>query len=172
MDQVQTIEQAKTNIEKDFKDAVSKLQTVTEVMSKVMGSVNPDNIPEILKLFKALHEGSTLVDAIKKVVDSVYDYYATEVIPAAFERNEVDSVHMFGRNFILSGQFFASIKAENKEAAFKWLKDNGLSNLIMPNVNSRQLTSALSSKLEDEGITAPSDIISQHRKKLIVVRKS
>lgn len=155
-----------------FKDALVDLANAVENTSKFFGNLDPNDLPNTLRAFKQLHENSTMLDSIKKVVDALYDQYAQDVIPTAFEANGIDSMKLQGRNFILTGRLFCSIPEDKKEEGFKWLSEHGLSALIKPNVNAKQLTSAIAAMLEDEAILPPESAISQHTQKLIVVRKA
>lgn len=157
---------------KSFKSTLDDLQTAVENTVKFFGQLNEDDLPNLLRAFKLLHDNSKYLDTIKKVVDGLYDQYAEEVLPRVFEKHEVDSLKMHGRNFVFTARMFCSINNENKEEAFNWLTDHGLSSLIQPTVNAKQLTSSLVELLENEAISPPDTLIKSHKQKTIVVRKA
>lgn len=63
---------------------------------------------------------------------------------------EVEKFTRAGRTFRPEIKTYASIKAECKEAAFQWLRENGYGDLIKEQVNTQSLTS-LYKELDDNG---------------------
>ena len=157
---------------KSLKMALSDLQESVENTVKFFGGIDQNDLPTLLKAFKLLHDNSTILDAIKKVVDGLYDQYCYEVLPRVFEDNEMDSIKMHGKNFILTGRLQCSVPLEAKEEAFAWLRGHGMDYLIQPQVNAKQLTSAISSYFEEKAELPPEDIIRAHKQKLVAVRKA
>ena len=63
---------------------------------------------------------------------------------------EVEKFTRAGRTFRPEIKTYASIKAECKEAAFRWLRENGYGDLVKEQVNPQSLTS-LYKELDDSG---------------------
>lgn len=157
---------------KSLKSCMDDLQAAVENTIKVFSKLDEKDIPALFKAFKLLHENSGMLDDIKKVVDALYDRYCYEILPRVLEEAELDSIKMHGRNFILTGRMHCSIPIECREQAFEWLNDHGMDYLIRPQVNSKQLTTAISSYFEENAKLPPEDIIKAHKQKLVVVRKA
>lgn len=65
-------------------------------------------------------------------------------------------------SFWTKTDLFASIPADNKEAAFDWLRENGMEELIKETVNGNSLKSAIKGHLEEGGETPDPSIIKIH----------
>jgi len=92
-----------------------------------------------------------------------------------FELMMVEEVEKFtraGRTFRPEIKTYASIKAECKEAAFQWLRENGFGDLIKEQVSAQALTS-LYKELDENG-ELPEEFTSMlnvYHKQKIAIRK-
>lgn len=157
--------------DKSLGDAVKAVAKAVENTVKYFGQIDVKDLPLLLKAFKQLREQLELLEASYKVLDGQYDLLAKDTIPKAFEENEIDSMSLYGRNFILNRTTRYSIPNELRDEGFKWLKENNLGELIKEQVNAKSLTSALNSKIEDEGISPPDTAIKKFSEQYISVRK-
>ena len=92
-----------------------------------------------------------------------------------FELMMVEELEKFtrgGRTFRPEIKTYASIRADCKEAAFQWLKENGYGDLVKEQVNTQSLTS-LYKELEENG-ELPEEFISMlnvYQKQKVAIRK-
>lgn len=122
----------------------------------------------IARAFVALHRLETRVDDIlkplfgeKKDAPGLLYKYKTEVVPSIFEQAGVPNVPLEeGFRVGISSRFLASIKPDQKAAAYDWLREHGLGDLITYTVNSQTLSSALRKELEEKNIEAPEELFS------------
>lgn len=77
-----------------------------------------------------------------------------------------------GRTFRPEVKTYASIKAECKEEAFAWLKENGFGDLVKEQVNAQSLTS-LYKELDDNGELPEefAQLLNVYQKQKIAVRR-
>lgn len=94
------------------------------------------------KLFDVARQGSDAVTEGADKIKGISDELKTKHIPEAFEREETSSLTLEdGTRITVSQKVVASIPAAQKEAAFKWLTENGHGSLIQPTVNASTLAS-------------------------------
>ncbi len=122
----------------------------------------------LARAFVALHRLMEVRDDIMKPLDELYKTYKTERIPAAFEQAGVPNQSLDeGFRVGLSHKYYASIKSGGKDdpkltqtlrdGAYKWLRANGLGDIISTTVNSQTLSAAGKELLEDKNIELPDE---------------
>ena len=83
---------------------------------------------------------------------------ARQEIPNAMDEAGIQNINFEGIGRIsLRGDVFASISADNKEAAYEWLEATGRGSLIKPTVNSSTLKAAIKAWILD-GEQIPEDL--------------
>ena len=83
---------------------------------------------------------------------------ARQEIPNAMDEAGIQNINFEGIGRIsLRGDVFASIAADNKEAAYEWLEATGRGSLIKPTVNSSTLKAAIKAWIL-EGEQIPEDL--------------
>lgn len=94
-----------------------------------------------------------------KPIGALFRKYAEQELPALFEQDGVENVPLAeGFRVGISHPFRASIKKDQKDKAYAWLRANGLGDLIASTVNASSLAAALKVKMEDENKEAPEEI--------------
>ena len=154
----------------DYKQTLLQANKGLEQIVDQISKLDKNDLPSHLKFFKLMYEYCEIVDSIKKVLDGIYDNFSYEVLPELFKDLEIDSISLHGRNFILSGQMYCSIKKDNEEEAFNWLRQNGYASLVKENVNAKQLTSCMNEYFE-EFAKEPPECISRFKREYISIRK-
>ena len=157
---------------KTFKQAIKGVGEAIDVAMRYFASIEPDDVPKLLRAFKALKEHKEELDSWIEVLNKFYNQLSYETIPAAFERVGVDSIKLSGRNFVVGVRFNASIPQDKQNEGFKWLEEHGLGALIRPTVNSKSLSSALSSYIEANAEEPPKEAFSIYKQKYTSVRKA
>ncbi len=122
----------------------------------------------LARAFVAFHRMMEARNEIMKPLDELYKTYKTERIPAAFEQAGVPNQSLDeGFRVGLSHKYYASIKSGGKDdpkltqtlrdGAYKWLRANGLGDLISSTVNAQTLSAAGKELLEDKNIELPDE---------------
>ena len=93
-------------------------------------------------------------------IKTIHHIQATTVLPKLFEAAEVPSIPLNeGFKVEVKPKFFCSIPVAKKCAAHAWLKENGLSDIIQPEVNAKTLNSALQEHIQATGEEPPQELI-------------
>lgn len=158
--------------EKPIEDILHDLQKAIEVGLKYSASIDDMDIKNLLKWFKSLKDNRELFSSLSKVIDAEYERLSKTVIPNMLHELEMDSMKAHGKNFILSSRSHWAINNEKRTEAIDWLKQNGFSQIVREDANSRTLSASLNELLEQEGKTPPSDLIKQHTEEYTQVRKA
>lgn len=156
----------------DVIDDLEKTITDTVLCANDISTNNANDVPTLLRFFKKLKENNDKLEALFKISNETERKLSYEIIPTAFENAGMDSIKLAGRNFILGVRLDASIKLDDREKGYKWLKENGLGALIQPNVNSKTLSSAIKNFIEEKGILPPEESgIKLNKQRYIQMRK-
>jgi hypothetical protein len=109
-------------------------------------------------VYTALRQIRDAMSEATKLLDEQYQNLGQEIIPAAFEREKISSfTTLEGYRVTISVALKTSIKADQKEAAHQWLRDNGLEARITQTVNSGTLNAAGKTFI-DEGRDLPEEL--------------
>lgn len=101
--------------------------------------------------------------AFDKQMSGVHHAQAMKVLPQLFEDEGVPEMPLNeGFKVEVKHKFFCSIKKMNKCAAHEWLRENGLGDIIQPEVNAKTLSSALQECITESGIEPPQELISTY----------
>ncbi|QRE00555.1 hypothetical protein [Burkholderia phage BCSR129] len=122
-------------------------QIVEEVKDRRMVPEGEDREPTGMEKIKGLtlrmHEISlihSIIEPLVKDLDSLYDQLRKKEIPDLMQAEDVRTVTFDGIGRVqLAGDCYASIPADQKEAAFAWLREHNYGDLIQEQVNSSTL---------------------------------
>ena len=151
------------------------LQLLAEAIDKATDTINSldkADIHLVLKAYKQLGDYKERFEQLDKIVSGLHKKMSNETVPEALEAQGLDSVKSGGYNFIIAARLSASIPEEKREEGFKWLADHGMDYLIRPAVNSRSLSTALKSYMEEKGETPPEDAVTVFNQKYTQVRRA
>lgn len=156
-----------------IKDALAVLGEAAANMGMVVTTLDRNDLPTLLRAYKEVHESRQELEAISKIINTAYSALGEEIIPNAFEENEIDAIKLVGRNFYLTTRLNASIPADKRTAGHAWLRDVAkLPELIIERVDSKSLSSAIEAYFEEHAKLPPEEAISVHMKKRIGIRKA
>tara|TARA_Y100000310_G_scaffold324866_1_gene387314 strand:+ start:6373 stop:6903 length:531 start_codon:yes stop_codon:yes gene_type:complete len=118
--------------------------------------VTPAEAAKFLFEVKEFHKK---LDAITKRFYHVMNRTDKTHLPKRMEEYDVDKIRIpsLARSFSVLEKTSASFV--DKEAGFKWLRDNGHGDMIQETVNAGTLAAFCRSLLSEEGIEPPSEII-------------
>lgn len=157
-----------------LKTTLAELDKAVQAASSfVTTSLDRNDIPTMLKAFKEIDEAKKYLAEIEKVLNATHKIMSEQMIPEAFENNGFDSVKAAGRNFIVSTRINASIPEDKRAAGYDWLRNvANVPELIVPTVNSKQLSSFVSSYFEEHATLPPPEAITVHQVKYTSMRKA
>lgn len=112
----------------------------------------------LVEEFSRLKSEKDLLEEQLTVINKRIEILSRQDIPNAMDEAGIQNVNYEGIGRIsLRGDVFASISADNKEAAYEWLEATGRGSLINPTVNSSTLKAAIKAWILD-GEQIPEDL--------------
>ena len=120
------------------------------------------NSTETARAFVALRGIRDEIEELYKSINKTYDQWKSERLPNAFEAEGVPTVNLEeGYRVTVSEKVFASIRGGKKEAAYQWLRENGLASIVTETVNSSTL-SAVAKTMAEENRELDADYFHVH----------
>ena len=141
----------------DLADSIEKLADVFE--QEIRDAIDDLNYPRVFTIFAQMGEANKRLEAARQKFGKVYEIMNKADVPNLFEAlgTDIFRVPEIGRSFYPNTMYSATIL--DKEAAFDWLRANGGGELIQPTVNAGTLKSFVRTKLDEEGVEPPDDVI-------------
>ncbi|HLO98678.1 MAG TPA: hypothetical protein VK171_08795 [Fimbriimonas sp.] len=106
----------------------------------------------LVDLVTAMHGIQTDKNVLEeklKTLNKEFDFLRITKIPAKMEDDGVDRISVSGVGRVsLTADLHVSVKADQKEAFYQWLDDNGRGDLVQPTVNSSTLKAAVKNMLK------------------------
>lgn len=142
-----------------------------DISRKLDDMLNGDGIAivpvaDVAKLFFALKMKHEELDTARKRISKTLDYLDKHVIPSSLEHEGTDMIRVpeIKRSFGIRNMTTASMI--DREAAFKWLRENGHGDMVQETVNAGTLASFARNLMLEEGIDLPNDIfkVNSYRK--------
>ena len=156
-----------------MKEALIALEKSTIDMASIVAALDPNDIPNLVRAFRALAECRQLHEAIGKIIDENYRKLSEDVIPEAFDNAGIDSVKVNGRNFYITTRINASSPQAKQDAGFAWLRNTAkCPELIAERVNAKQLSSLVTRYFEEHGAMPPEEAVTIHMQRLTSMRKT
>lgn len=111
---------------------------------------------DLAHIFMSLKLAHDRWEQTLKVMGEAVEHLKTKLVPEAMERENVTSFNCSeGYRVTVSTALRCSLKPDQKEAAFTWLRKNKLGDLIIETVNAGTLSAAARKMIEDEGKDLP-----------------
>lgn len=134
------------------------LQEINAEMSVEMGDLKSKGLNAVLTGWYLSREEYEALDEMRKGIGQIFETLSRGVIPemmraADTKTTTIDSIR---RRFTISKRFSCSIL--DKEAGYKWLRDEGNGAIITETVNSSTLSAFAKKRIEDEGLEMPETI--------------
>jgi hypothetical protein len=114
-------------------------------------------LQDVLRYWHLLSDAYEALDKERKRVYAAVENLSRGTIPEMMQEQGVRSMTLddLGYRFTVSQRFSCSMP--DKDAGMKWLRENGLGDLIQETVNSGTLSSAMKRLIENEGREPPAD---------------
>jgi hypothetical protein len=125
----------------------------------------PQEYPEyegqtIVELAEALKKAQEELDFLRKAATALQarvDCLRLVVLPKVMEETGVTSCTISGIGRIsVTHDLYAAIRADHREEAFTWLRENGYESLIVPTVNAQTLRAWAKEQIRSGGTIPPS----------------
>jgi hypothetical protein len=109
------------------------------------------------RAFVNLRDLKDRIDAAQKKVSGLYEEWKTVKVPEKFEQNGIPNINLDeGFRVGVSHRVFASVNKDKKDAAYAWLRENDLGDLITETVNTSTLSAVAKSMAEENKELEPS----------------
>lgn len=158
-------------------DTKALLTQVTNGLVRVAGLVRQDTVDALkrghidaIKHYYDVRNATEAIKSAREAIAEIEDQLSKQQIPDIMRAAGVKSVKVEGiGNVIISHRYSASML--DKDAGFKWLRDNGHDGLITETVNSSSLSAFAKSLLEDDGVEMPPEIFKVGTQAYTSIRK-
>lgn len=107
------------------------------------------SINEAVSVYKEIRDLHDELTASLGAIKSALDVARTETLPAIFKDNGVTSISINGYRYTVSYSTRANVIAGKKEAAFQWLRENKLGEIIIETVNASTLSAQAKTMMTD-----------------------
>lgn len=135
---------------------ISAVEMLIPALRKEMVEAKKNGAIPLARAFTVLHRLVSTIDSKLQPLSALFEEYKTIECPAAFEQSGITSVPLTeGYRVGISYTLRASIKAEMKTDAYKWLQQNQLGDIITETVNSSTLSATARTLLEDQNKELP-----------------
>lgn len=119
--------------------------------------IHTDKIHDQLRFLREVRDITETLADLKIQFQWQLDRLRQETIPTSFKENGISSLTVDGYRYTISQTMRASIKADKKLDAYKWLRENDLGELITETVNASTL-SAQARKMAEDGLELEPDL--------------
>jgi hypothetical protein len=152
----------------------SDIKGWNQVVQTLLDEANTrgDVAAELVQLYSYIRTVKEHIDELFKHTDTMLAALASGRIPEAFEREQLQTLTTAeGDRATVVQKLYASILAEKREQAFKWLRDNGHESLITEVVNAQTL-SAFARAEAEQGRELPEETFTTHQKPTVTLTRS
>lgn len=148
----------------DLSDKIESLATLYR--KRLEEKATTQKYDELFATYQNLVEDVASLSGTVKALSAVKEFYNKQALPAVFEQlgSDIFRAPSIKRSFYPITKFSATVK--NKDAAFEFLREHGLSELIQTTVNASLLTSALVNLMSESAIEPPPQIIALNSYKI------
>lgn len=146
------------------RDAGDSLCDAIKALTATAGQTLDDHwtagdLEATLVLWQQLKDVNKEVEEARKKLGALIELFGKSILPTEFELRGFDQFRSPSacRSFTMRTEYTARVV--DKEAGYVWLRENGGADLIQETVNAGTLKSFLVSKLNDEGVEPPEEVI-------------
>ena len=146
---------------KKIKDAYEMFNNIANGLDNEAQDVLTKDVADILAILVEIRTMDENLKYVKKRFYDLYKRYKEEIVPTKFQEEGITSITVDGTRFTVSQSSKTTIVGGEKEAAYKWLRENGLEDIITNTINSSTLSATARTLLED-GVEMPEDIFKMY----------
>lgn len=129
------------------------------LVDDLYAAVRAPDSTTLARAFVALYKINKALDELKSLVGGLTDTFKSQVMPEAFELDQITSVPLNeGYRVTLSAKLRASIRRGQQPKACVWLRENNYGDLIKPAVNANSLSSLATTMLREDLEELPDDV--------------
>lgn len=115
----------------------------------IPSETNPHDINTSAGLYIKLRELKRIVEEMDKAVNGALEKVQFELVETMDRQNITSMNTKWGKRIGVSSQIWASIPPNNKDLAFKWLRNNGKGAIITETVNAGTLSAFVRAEMAD-----------------------
>lgn len=142
----------------DVNTDLANLTVSLEDLSKIVAETEGQGVVEFTRAFVTMRTLKDQIEEVFKPFEKFYEEVKGIKLPACFEAHGVPTVTLEeGYRVTVAHNVRASVKGGQRDAAFKWLEDNGLGDIITSTVNASTL-SALARSMAEENRELDSEL--------------
>lgn len=119
--------------------------------------IHTEKIQDQVRFLRLLRDVKETAADIESQLGKVLEKMRQETIPNSFKESGVTTLTVDGYRYTISQTLRASIRADKKLDAYKWLRENDLGDLITETVNASTL-SAQARKMAEDGTELEPDL--------------
>lgn len=137
-------------------DAIRRLEAT---LREQMNAARKSGAVPLARAFVVYHRAMERVALDLKPIEALFKQFKEADLPATFEQDGVTSIPLAeGYRVGVSTTTRASIREGQRAAAYKWLRDNGLGDIIGETINSGTLSSTAKKMQEDNNRELPEQL--------------
>jgi hypothetical protein len=145
--EVNNIQEVANALVGDLADVMFSLGSELETSLK---DYDTADVVEATRAFVHLRRVKDEIDELNKRFNKVYEEWKTKKIPQKFDEAGVPTVNLEeGYRVTISQLVRASVKPDQKLAAYDWLRNNGLGDIVTETINSSTLSAVAKSMAEE-----------------------
>jgi hypothetical protein len=130
---------------------IEELQVLsTTVLANLEKGAKKRSAAQIADDYVELKEAADAIKLVMTEINKVKTKMAQEVLPTIFEDQGFKSITtQSGRRVTITSNVRANILKENRDAAYDWLRNNGLEDIVINTVNASTLSATARTLIED-----------------------
>jgi len=107
-------------------------------------------VAESIAVYARVYTIREKIEEISKAVGQLKDVFNKTLLPRTMEQNNIDTLTISeGHRVTLTTKIFASVKADCRDQAYNWLRENDAADLVTETVNAQTLSSYAKSLAEE-----------------------
>jgi len=133
------------------------LNELANEMENVAEDIKLSDVADVLEQMVSVRQIDEDLKYVKKRYADLFKRYKEEIVPSKFEEEGISSITIDGYRYTVSVSSRTSIISSEKQAAYAWLIENGLEDIITETVNSSTLSATARTLMED-GVELPEEL--------------
>lgn len=156
-----------------LQDVVKALATIAPKMTAHLEQLKrSNNLIELLRVYGSLKSLNDAIESITKIFSDAENDLSTYIIPDMMETLKVDKMTVEDTLYYVGVRTHANIVSSEEKDAHDWLAKEGYGAIVVPKVNPKTLSSAMTAYIREKGLKPPEELIRTFQKKYVAARKT
>jgi len=144
--------------EDEIIEQLTMKEAVAGSIDELYESVKLMGFTDKIRLMNEIRIKLEAAKGIKVLLQARYDALRLNIIPSAMEDDDISNITVDGVGRVtLAADMYCSIPKDKRSAAWKWLRENKLGDIISETINSGTLKATIKSIMK-KGQTVPADL--------------